>query len=92
MEPSTSSKPDLFQALKDDKECEERPKMPNLGIEDRTIEKESNLDSADDNKDSGDELDFMKGECSKDEGNDRKRKLDKQTRKEIEEEEREKML
>lgn len=87
----STSKPDLFQSLKDDKEIEEKPKMPNLGIEEKIDEKESFLDSADDNKDSGDDLDFMKGECST-QNNDRKRKLDKQTRKEIEEEEREKML
>jgi hypothetical protein len=90
----STSKSDLFQSLKDDKDIEEKPEMPILGFDDKTDEKDNFQDSTDDNrddKDSGDDLDFMKGECGIS-SNDRKRKLDKQTRKEIEEEEREKML
>lgn len=96
---SSSSKHDLFQSLKDD-DSQHRIEKPNMSILDmdrpaetsKRHDSESNKSSYfdDDNKDSGDDnVDKATAFLA---SNDKKRKLDKQTRKEIEEEEREKML
>lgn len=93
---SSSSKHDLFQSLKDNDSP--KPNMSILdidrselaGIQGRHDSESSKSYFDDDNKDSGDDnMDKVTAFLA---SNDKKRKLDKQTRKEIEEEEREKML
>lgn len=95
MEP-IDSKPDLFQSLKDEDLIEQGTEQQNSFLELGELKfgkkTESNVDEVRSDDDLNDEQadDFQEGGSSLDQGV--KRKLDKQNRKEVEEEEREKML